>query len=159
MLTGGSEVRTPTRVERCCEFVDSRLRRRTPDRARAVTYGQAGENALGASQGGRRCQFSRTRGRGCVLATTATRPSVRRRREGLEFGSTPCRDRPVDQPDQHMREREAEKTADLESLADALAAFRQLNRDLDQWERVHLALGLAAVLSGCYGIGAVEAGC
>jgi hypothetical protein len=63
----------------------------------------------------------------------------------------------VDQPDQHMREREAEKTADLESLADALAAFRQLNRDLDQWERVHLALGLAAVLSGCYGIGAVEA--
>jgi len=31
------------------------------------------------------------------------------------------------------------------------------HRDLDQWERVHLALGLAAVLSGCYGIGAVEA--
>jgi hypothetical protein len=45
----------------------------------------------------------------------------------------------VDQPDQHMREREAEKTSDLESLADALAAFRQLNRDLDQWERVHLS--------------------
>jgi hypothetical protein len=63
----------------------------------------------------------------------------------------------VDQPDQHMQEREAEKTADLESLADALAAFRQLHRDLDQWERVHLALGLAAVVSGCYGIGAVEA--
>jgi len=50
-----------------------------------------------------------------------------------------------------MQEREAEKTADLESLADALAAFRQLHRDLDQWERVHLALGLAAVVSGCYG--------
>jgi hypothetical protein len=63
----------------------------------------------------------------------------------------------VDQPDQHMREREAEKTSDLESLADALAAFRRLNRDLDQWERVHLAFGLAAVVSGCYGIGAVEA--
>ena len=62
-----------------------------------------------------------------------------------------------DQTDQHMQEREAEKTADLESLADALAAFRQLHRDLDQWERVHLALGLAAVVSGCYGIGAVEA--
>jgi hypothetical protein len=61
----------------------------------------------------------------------------------------------VDQPDQHMREREAEKTADLESLADALA-FRQLNRDLDHRERVHLVLGLAAVLSGCYGIGTVE---
>jgi hypothetical protein len=63
----------------------------------------------------------------------------------------------VDQSDQHMKEREAEKTADLESLADALAAFRQLHRDLDQWERVHLALGLAAVVSGCYGIGALEA--
>ncbi|MEA2767969.1 MAG: hypothetical protein QOD93_931 [Acetobacteraceae bacterium] len=60
-------------------------------------------------------------------------------------------------PDKHMQEREAEKTADLESLADALAAFRQLHRDLDQWERVHLALGLAAVVSGCYGIGGLEA--
>ena len=30
-------------------------------------------------------------------------------------------------------------------------------RGLDQWERVHLALGLAAVVSGCYGIGALEA--
>ncbi len=60
-------------------------------------------------------------------------------------------------PDQHLQEREAEKTADLESLADALAAFRQLHRDLDRWERVHLALGLAAVVSGCYGIGALEA--
>jgi hypothetical protein len=47
-----------------------------------------------------------------------------------------------------MKDREAEKLADLESLADALAAFRQLHRDLDQWERVHLALGLAAVVSG-----------
>jgi len=63
----------------------------------------------------------------------------------------------VDQPDQHMQEREAEKAADLESLADPLAAFRQLRRGLDQWERVHLALGLAAVASGCYGIGALEA--
>jgi hypothetical protein len=62
-----------------------------------------------------------------------------------------------DQPDPHLREREAEKAADLESLADALVAFRQLHRDLDQWERGHLALGLAAVVSGCYGIGAVEA--
>ena len=63
----------------------------------------------------------------------------------------------MDQSDQHIREREAEKTSDLESLADALAAFRQLNRALDQWERVHLAFGLAAVVSGCYGIGAFEA--
>jgi hypothetical protein len=62
-----------------------------------------------------------------------------------------------DQPDKHLQEREAEKTADLESLADALAAFRQLHRDLDQWERVHLAGGLAAVFSGCYGTGAIEA--
>src|SRR4029077_813058 len=30
---------------RCCEFVDSRLRRSPPDRASAVPYGQAGENA------------------------------------------------------------------------------------------------------------------
>ena len=30
----------------CYEFVDSRLRRSPPDRARAVPYGQAGENAL-----------------------------------------------------------------------------------------------------------------
>src|ERR1700677_2950594 len=29
-----------------CEFVDSRLRRSPPDRAGAVSYGQAGENAL-----------------------------------------------------------------------------------------------------------------
>jgi hypothetical protein len=29
-----------------CEFVDSRLRRYPPDRASAVSYGQAGENAL-----------------------------------------------------------------------------------------------------------------
>jgi hypothetical protein len=34
----------------------------------------------------------------------------------------------VEQPDEHMQEREAEKEADLESLADALAAFRQLQR-------------------------------
>lgn len=63
----------------------------------------------------------------------------------------------VDHTDKHLQEREAEKTADLESLADALAAFRQLHRELDQWERVHLALGLAAVMSGCYGIGELEA--
>jgi hypothetical protein len=63
----------------------------------------------------------------------------------------------VEQPDAHMQAREAEKLADLESLADALAAFRQRQRGLDQWERVHLALGLAAVRSGCYGIGELEA--
>lgn len=63
----------------------------------------------------------------------------------------------VDQTDQHLKAREAEKLADLESLADALATFRQLHRALDQWERVHLALGLAAVVSGCYGIGELEA--
>ena len=56
-----------------------------------------------------------------------------------------------------MDEREAEKLADLEALADALAAFRQLRRALDQWERVYLARGLAAVFSGCYGAGATEA--
>ena len=47
-----------------------------------------------------------------------------------------------DQPDKHMEEREAEKTADFESLADALAAFRQLHRDLDQ-RNVSPARGLA----------------
>ena len=31
---------------RCREFVDSRLRRSTPDRASAVPYGKAGENAM-----------------------------------------------------------------------------------------------------------------
>ena len=31
---------------RCFEFVDSRLRRSPPDRASAVPYGQAGENAM-----------------------------------------------------------------------------------------------------------------
>src|ERR1700758_5383091 len=31
---------------RCCEFVDSRLCRSPPDRASAVTYGQAGENVM-----------------------------------------------------------------------------------------------------------------
>jgi len=61
------------------------------------------------------------------------------------------------QPDEHIADREAEKLADLEALADALAAFRQLRRPLDQWERVHLARGLAAVFSGCYGTGASEA--
>jgi len=34
---------------------------------------------------------------------------------------------------------------------------RQLNRPLDQWERVRLARGLAAVFSGSYGAGAIEA--
>src|SRR5438132_7525864 len=33
-------------ARRRCEFVDSRLRRSPPDRASAVPYGQAGENAL-----------------------------------------------------------------------------------------------------------------
>jgi transposase InsO family protein len=33
-------------LSRCCEFVDSRLRRSPPDRASAVPYGQAGENAV-----------------------------------------------------------------------------------------------------------------
>ena len=64
----------------------------------------------------------------------------------------------MQQPDPHMQAREAEKLADLESLADTLAAFRQRQRGPDQWERVHLALGLAAVVSGCYGIGELEAG-
>ncbi|WP_158924525.1 hypothetical protein [Acidisphaera sp. S103] len=80
--------------------------------------------------------------------------------EGAETNHQPAfRDAPVDQnqPDVHMQQREAEKAADLESLADALAAFRQLHRELDQWERVHLARGLAAVLAGCYGVGAIEA--
>ena len=63
----------------------------------------------------------------------------------------------VEQLDEHMQEREDEKLADLESLADALSALKQLGRDLDQWERVHLARGIAAVLSGCYGAGAAEA--
>jgi hypothetical protein len=38
--------RHKTMAERCCEFVDSRLRRCPPDRASAVPYGQAGKNAL-----------------------------------------------------------------------------------------------------------------
>src|SRR5271166_383639 len=33
-------------ARRCREFVDSRLRRSPPDRASAVPYGQAGENAM-----------------------------------------------------------------------------------------------------------------
>jgi hypothetical protein len=33
-------------AEQCYEFVDSRLRRSPPDRASAVPYGQAGENAM-----------------------------------------------------------------------------------------------------------------
>ena len=33
-------------ARRCREFVDSRLRRSPPDRASAVPYGQAGENAI-----------------------------------------------------------------------------------------------------------------
>src|SRR6185312_6814155 len=32
--------------KRCCEFVDSRLRRSPPDRASAVPDGQGGENAM-----------------------------------------------------------------------------------------------------------------
>jgi hypothetical protein len=63
----------------------------------------------------------------------------------------------VERPDAHIQEREDEKQADLESLADALAAFRQLRRELEQWERVHFARGLAAVVSGCCGAGTVEA--
>jgi hypothetical protein len=63
----------------------------------------------------------------------------------------------VEELDEHVQEREDEKLADLESLADALSAFRRPGRDLDQWERVHLARGIAAVLSGCYGAGASEA--
>jgi hypothetical protein len=35
-----------TMPRRCCEFVDSRLRRSPPDRASAVPYGQAGEKAM-----------------------------------------------------------------------------------------------------------------
>jgi len=62
----------------------------------------------------------------------------------------------VDQ-DEHLDEREAEKLADLEALADALAEFRQVDRELDRWERFHLSRGLAAVLAGCYGHGAAEA--
>jgi hypothetical protein len=52
-----------------------------------------------------------------------------------------------DQRYKQMEEREAEKTADLESLADALCRV----------PGVHLARGLASVLSGCYGAGAIEA--
>ena len=63
----------------------------------------------------------------------------------------------MEQPDEHMQAREDEKLAALESLADVLAAFRQRQGELDQWERVHLARALAAVLSGCYDIGEHEA--
>lgn len=63
----------------------------------------------------------------------------------------------VEQPDQHMQEREAEKLAALESIADALAAFHQRPRPLDQWERVHLARGLAAIVSGSYSSAEIEA--
>ena len=38
--------RRDTMPVRCCEFVDSRLRRSPPDRASAVPYRQAGENAM-----------------------------------------------------------------------------------------------------------------
>jgi hypothetical protein len=75
------------------------------------------------------------------------------------FSLTEARETVVDQDqaDQYMEDREAEKLADLEALADSLAAFRQIRRELDQWERVHFARGLAAVFSGCYGTGALEA--
>jgi hypothetical protein len=53
-----------------------------------------------------------------------------------------------------MQAREDEKLAALESLADILAALRQRQGELNQWERMHLARGLAAVLAGCYDIGA-----
>jgi len=33
-------------TSRCCEFVDSRLRRFPPNRASAAPYGQGGENAM-----------------------------------------------------------------------------------------------------------------
>src|ERR1700692_2083425 len=57
---------------------------------------------------------------------------------GISEAATVDQDQP---PDKHMQEREAEKTADLESLADALAALRQPPRDLDQWGRGDLAAG------------------
>jgi hypothetical protein len=63
----------------------------------------------------------------------------------------------VERLGEHMQRRKAEKEADLESLADAVSAFRLLRHELDQWERVHLARGLAAVFLGCYGGGAEEA--
>ncbi len=86
------------------------------------------------------------------------RVTLRRALRGRFGVRSPAKPEPtVEPPDQHMQDREAEKDADLESLADALAEFRQLQRDIDQWERVHLALGLAAVVSGCYGIGGLEA--
>jgi hypothetical protein len=56
----------------------------------------------------------------------------------------------LDQPDQYLRRREDEQLAALESLADALAVFRQAGREPDLWQRVHLTRSLAAVLSGCY---------
>src|SRR3984893_12041287 len=45
----GTTLRAPApnaMARRRCEFVDNRLRRSPPDRASAVPYGQAGENAM-----------------------------------------------------------------------------------------------------------------
>ena len=53
----------------------------------------------------------------------------------------------MEQPDERMQAREDEKTCCPRSLADVLAALRQRQGELDQWERMHLARGLAAVLS------------
>lgn len=62
----------------------------------------------------------------------------------------------MSEPDPHLQEREEEKLTALETLADALADFRQRPRPLDQWERVHLASALAAVVSGTYALAITE---
>lgn len=57
-----------------------------------------------------------------------------------------------------MRNARRKRQADLASLAEALAdsASWAATSRLDQWERVHLARGLAALFLGCYGGGDIE---
>src|SRR5271163_4177246 len=45
-LTSADQWLPDAMSSRCCEFVDSRLRRSPPDRASALPDGQAGENAM-----------------------------------------------------------------------------------------------------------------
>jgi hypothetical protein len=63
----------------------------------------------------------------------------------------------MEQPDEHLQQREAEKADALAAVDAAIATFDALRCNPDRWERVHLVRALISVFSGCYGIALTDA--
>ena len=60
-------------------------------------------------------------------------------------------------PDDHIKQREAEKADALANISLVLNRLQDERRQPNAWERVHLVYAFFAVFAGCYGLAATEA--